>query len=123
VRRGEIPSTRLAEGYSAILNAPVLTALVRPCQSVGAFGPRDFDKYVWYVPIPQYDANDDRHRQLVDLGIKGETVCEAVELPEGVGFQRARGLLRAALEEAGIAEALDAAVRALLPPSAIVEED
>ncbi len=45
----------------AVLNAPVLSELVRPYQSVGAFGARDFDKYVWRSPIPSFDTHHPLH--------------------------------------------------------------
>ena len=90
-----------ARYLTAVLNAPVFTKLVRPYQSVGAFGPRDFDKYVWYAPVPEFDPNDVRHRHLVDLA-------------EGLGFQQARKLVRQALENLGTAQAIDAEFRALL---------
>lgn len=103
-----------ARYLTALLNSPALGDLVRPYQSIGAFGPRHFDKYVWYLPIPLYDDSNDRHRRIVDLAVAGEDIAGAVELSETVGFQRARRLVRGALEEAGVAGALDAEVRALL---------
>jgi hypothetical protein len=103
-----------ARYLTAVLNAPILTELVRPYQSVGAFGPRDFDKYVWYVPVPEFDPSDRRHRHLVDLAAESEAVAAGIILPEGLGFQQARRLVRKALVELGTAEATDAELRALL---------
>jgi hypothetical protein len=103
-----------ARYLTALLNAPALGELVRPYQSVGAFGPRDFDKYVWYVPVPEFDPSDERHRHLVGLAEEGEAVATGLKLPEGIGFQRARKLIRHALEDLGTAEAIDAEFRALL---------
>ena len=56
-----------AQYLAAILNAPVLSELVRPYQSVGAFGARDFDKYVWRAPVPTFDAHYPLHARLVAL--------------------------------------------------------
>jgi len=103
-----------ARYLTAIVNSSVLGDIVRPLQSVGAFGPRDFDKYVWYAPIPEFNAGDERHRHLVELAEAAELVAASVALPDGTGFQRARGLIRTALQEQGTAAALDAEVAALL---------
>ena|SRR6266487_6057180 len=88
--------------------------LVKPYQSVGAFGPRDFDKYVWLAPIPRYDPNKSEHRQLVDLAAEGEAIAVEVEVEGIESFQTARRLIRRKLSNAGIEAALDAAVRQLL---------
>jgi hypothetical protein len=103
-----------ARYLTALLNAPALGDLIRPYQSVGAFGPRDFDKYVWYAPVPEFDPSNERHRHLVDLAEESEAVATGLTLPEGLGFQRARKLIRQALEGLGTAEAINAEFRALL---------
>ena len=103
-----------AQYLTAVLNAPVLNELVRPYQSVGAFGPRHFDKYVWQAPIPTFDAEQPLHKRLVALADEGETVAESVSLPPDIGFQKARRQIREALTEAGIAQTLDEVVAKLL---------
>jgi hypothetical protein len=102
-----------AQYLAAILNAPVLTELVRPYQSVGAFGARDFDKYVWRSPIPTFDAHQPLHVRLVALSSEGEAVADSVELSPDSGFQRARRRIREALAETGLAQILDEAVAEL----------
>ncbi len=42
-----VKSKEEAQYLTAILNTPILDRLVKPYQSTGAFGPRDFDKYLW----------------------------------------------------------------------------
>jgi hypothetical protein len=107
--------TRVEAQYlAAILNAPVLSELVRPYQSVGAFGARDFDKYVWRSPIPMFDAENPIHARLAALAGDSEAIAEGVELPAYGGFQAARRQIRAALTEAGLAQRLDKAVAELL---------
>lgn len=103
-----------ARYLTAILNSSVLGDIVRPYQSVGAFGPRDFDKYVWYAPIPEFNAGNKRHSHLVELAKRAEAVAASVALPDGAGFQRARRLIRTALRDTGTAAAMDAVVTALL---------
>jgi SAM-dependent methyltransferase len=108
-------STRDEARYlAAILNAPLLSDLVRPFQSVGAFGARDFDKYVWLAPIPTYDPGEPIHTKLVMAASEGEEVAAAVDIPEDMGFQAARKLIRAALVEAGVATKLNRAVAEVL---------
>lgn len=105
-----------AEGryLCAVLNASVTGELVAPLQSRGLFGARDFDMYVWYLPIPTYDPDNARHAELSDLGRHAEEVAAAVTLPDGIGFQKARALVREALQKSGIAHEIDTAVRALI---------
>jgi SAM-dependent methyltransferase len=98
---------------TAILNSRVLGDLVRPYQARGLFGPRHFDKYIWLIPIPVFDSSAPAHLALVDLGEAGEATAVAVDVT-GMGFQRARRRVRAALEAEGVADLLDAAVRELI---------
>jgi hypothetical protein len=111
---GQAQTKGEADYLVAILNAPALNRLVKPYQSVGAFGPRDFDKYVWLAPIPRYDPNKSEHRQLVDLAAEGEAIAVEVEVEGIESFQTVRRLIRRKLSNAGIEAALDAAVRQLL---------
>lgn len=56
------------EGYFlvGVLNAPILTELVRPLMSYGK-DERDVDKSVWKLPIPTYDPNDPTHAEIAQL--------------------------------------------------------
>jgi len=103
-----------AQYLIAILNAPILNEMVRPYQSVGAFGPRHFDKYVWRSPIPTFDAHNPLHRRLAALADEGEAVANTVALPPVIGFQTARRRIREALAEAGVAGTLNEVVAKLL---------
>jgi 3-hydroxy-3-methylglutaryl CoA synthase len=47
-----------ARYLTAILNSAVLTIAVRPTQARGEHNPRDFDKYIFHLPIPKYDPDD-----------------------------------------------------------------
>ena len=98
----------------AVLNAPCYTVLVEPYQSRGAFGPRDFDKYVWVLPVPLFDASDRLHGALAELGQEAERVASTVPKPSRGGFQAHRRLVREALASAGLATEMDDAVRRLL---------
>lgn len=87
---------------TAVLNSQLVTDRVAPYQSRGQFGTRHFDKYVWYVPIPEYSPTSAEHTQLVQLGARAETVAAAVQLPSGMGFRAARGRIREALRVDGV---------------------
>src|SRR5206468_5716360 len=82
-----------AEYLAAILNAPTLNELVKPYQSLGAFGPRDFDKYVWRSPIPRFDDTKPTHRRLADLAADATAVAEQVDLKGVSSFQTARSII------------------------------
>ena len=103
-----------ADYLAAILNAPTLNELVKPYQSLGAFGPRDFDKYVWRAPIPRFIDSKPTHRRLVDLATEATTAAKQVELEGVSSFKTARQKIRSQLDAAGISAALDAAVGKLL---------
>jgi hypothetical protein len=76
--------------------------LVRPLQARGEHNPRDFDKYIFRLPIPLYDPGNSEHRQLAELAERAEEAAAAVELPAGVSFQAQRRRLREALSRDGV---------------------
>lgn len=98
---------------TAILNSNVLTAAVRPLQARGEHNPRDFDKYVFRLPIPAYDPGDSAQRWLVAHAERAERVAAGVELP-AVRFETLRRRVREALVADGVAADIDAIVRTLL---------
>lgn len=98
---------------TGVLNSDAITELVRPLQARGEHNPRDFDKYVWQLPIPLYDPTSDLHSQLVDAARRAEEAAASVELPT-TSFQALRRLIRQRLSDLGIAKELDELVRGLL---------
>lgn len=103
-----------ARYLTAILNSETSRLRVEKMQARGQWGARHFDKVVFNLPIPRFDADDKLHMALAKAAAKAEKAAAAVDLPEGVKFQRARKLVRAALAEAGIAEEIDGLVERLL---------
>jgi hypothetical protein len=99
---------------AAIFNGETARARTEVLQSRGLFGARDFDKVIFTLPIPRFDAGEGLHTELAAAARDAESVAAAVPLPEGVKFQRARKLVRDALTEAGIAPRIDALVARLL---------
>lgn len=110
-----IPARNLQEAQylSAVLNAPLTTMTVAEYQSRGLFGARHFDTYVWRLPIPIYDSEQELHQRLVALAQRAEDVAGQTDL-EGMAFQKARKVVRAALDAGGIHAKLNDAVAELL---------
>lgn len=100
-----------------IFNSRTMTDAVAPFQSRGQFGTRDFDKYVFQLPIPQFDPSSKLHEQIADLAAEAETLAADVELSPSMDFKRQRKQIRDALVDAEILPALDAAVASLLAAS------
>lgn len=87
-------------------------------QARGQFGARHFDKVIWNLPIPRYDAKVQLHRDIVEAGKSAEAKAALVILKEGEKFQRARKRVRDALIADGIAGDIEKLVEKLLGPVA-----
>jgi SAM-dependent methyltransferase len=98
----------------AIFNSETVRARSERFQARGQFGARHFDKVAFQLPIPRFDPENELHRALSSAAAEAEQVAEAVDLPTGVKFQRARGLIRIALRQAGISERVDRLTAELL---------
>ena len=111
------PETEAEATYlAAILNSETARSRAERYQSRGQFGARDFDKVMFNLPIPLFDANDASHRTLAALGARAETVATLVEIPEGEKFVAARQRVRRALIAEGVAGDIEKAVEKLLGP-------
>ncbi|HVB89746.1 MAG TPA: hypothetical protein VND97_06050, partial [Beijerinckiaceae bacterium] len=105
----------------AILNSETARARVAAYQSRGQWGARHFDKVIFNLPIPRFDPKSSLHKDLAAAASKAESIAAATSLPENVKFQRARGLVRAALTDAGLAAKIDALVASLLDTGSATE--
>ena len=105
-----------ARYLTGILNSQTVLDRVKPLQNLGLFGARDFDKNVFHVPIPMYDASNDAHKLLADIAADAERSAAAVDISLARDFKRARVLVRAELESSGWAAKLEAAVATVIPP-------
>ncbi len=83
-------------------------------QARGEHNPRDFDKYIFQLPIPLFDPNNHDHNALVDLAGEADQVVAVADLPPA-SFQAQRCRLRAVLDEAGLGKTINAAVALLRP--------
>jgi hypothetical protein len=103
-----------AQFLAAILNSETARQRVAVYQSRGQWGARDFDKAIFNLPIPRFDANNKLHRDLAAVAERAEIVAAEVPLPRGVRFQRARALVRSALVEVGLSGEIDSLIAQLL---------
>ncbi|WP_308437276.1 N-6 DNA methylase [Streptomyces flavofungini] len=110
---GSVADLDEARFLLSILNSATLTRLVRPLQGRGMHNPRDFDKYIFKLPIPVYDSSQATHQQLVSLAERAERVAAEVALP-AVRFEIQRRQVREALMRDGVAAEIDAIVATLL---------
>lgn len=98
-----------------ILNSATLLDRVRPLQTRGLFGARDFDKYVFHVPFPTYDPRNSNHQVLTEVVRQAEQVARKVDLSAVTRFTVARTRVREALSATGLASELEQAVSRILP--------
>lgn len=97
-----------------ILNSGALLSQVSQYQAVGLFGARDFDKYVFQVPIPAFDPTNPAHSAISLLAEQAEQAAASVDVPQGIRFQDARKLVNAELDRQGISLELEDAVSRLI---------
>ena len=109
-----VESLEEAHYLCSIFNSEALRATVEPYQAQGQWGPRDFDKYVFNLPIPRFDAGDVHHLQLASVGARAEAVAAAVPEVEDIYFTTARRRVRSALVDDGVADPLEILVTQLL---------
>ena len=102
---------------AAILNSEATRERASGYQARGQWGARHFDKVIFNLPIPRFDAQTKLHRDLATAAQRAEIVAAKVPLPDGVRFQRARAMVRAALSQTGLAETIDRLVERLLDSS------
>jgi SAM-dependent methyltransferase len=108
-------ASELEAGYLAsIFNSETARSRTENLQSRGQWGARDFDKVIFNLPIPRFDPKNKVHTALSKAAAEAEEIAAAIDLPVDVKFQRARGLVRRALAEAGVAKRIDDLVARLL---------
>jgi len=93
----------------AILNSEQITLKVRSFQARGEHNPRDFDMYVWQLPIPMFDKGDARHKALAALAGKAEEFVAKLELPD-TRFEKQRRFVREQLAATEIGKEIEATV-------------
>jgi hypothetical protein len=109
----EISSEAEANYLVATLNSDAIRDHVASRQSRGQWGPRDFDKLLAEA-IPEFESANPLHKELAAEALCAEKVAAQVALPEGIYFVHARGLIRKALKEDGVADRIEKLVTRLL---------
>jgi hypothetical protein len=109
-------SAEEAHYLCSIINSEATRAKIEKYQSRGQFGARDFDKVIWNLQIPRYNAKVKLHRDLAEAGKSAEETAALVILKEGEKFQRARKRVRDALITNGIGGEIEKLVEKLLGP-------
>ena len=87
---------------------------VENLQAKGQWGARHFDKVMFTLPIPRFDAKNALHAELAAAGAEAEQFAAKVPIPDDLHFQTARRRVREALAQAGVAKRIDALVAKLL---------
>lgn len=105
-----------AQYLIAVLNSDNARMRVEHMQSRGEQGARHFDKLMFTLPIPRFDARKPLHVDLAALGEAAERLAARVPIPDGTPFVRARTAIRQALRDDGISARIDEGVEALLGP-------
>jgi hypothetical protein len=102
-----VASKREGRYLCAILNSQAVAEAVAPLQSRGQHNPRDFDLHVFALAFPRFDARNELHVRLAELGERAEAVAAVTPLDDAWQFQKARRVVRAALRDSGVADAID----------------
>lgn len=98
---------------TAILNSGALLERVKPLQTIGLFGARHFDKYVFSIPIPVFETGAADHMTLADLAREAERVATRVDISEMRHFTTARTAIKKSLSP--ILQEIDSLVLRLVP--------
>lgn len=114
-----------ADYLCSILNSETARAAAEQWQSIGQWGARHFDKAVFNLPIPLFDAANPLHNALAKGAAKAEKLAAKVELKEGEHFPRTRKRIRQALIANGVAAKIEELVAQLIgvAPAPIIISD
>jgi hypothetical protein len=119
----EVSSENEGQYLTALLSSETARARVAAMQARGQWGARHFDKVMFTLPIPRFDASVSLHNDLAAAAAEAERIAAAFALPDTVKFQRARKLIRDALTESGVGPHIDELVGRLLDSSPANEAD
>ena len=110
----DVQSLEEARYLIAVLTSETARRRVESLQSRGQWGPRDFDKVMWTLPIAEFDPANPIHTALATAGHHAEAIAAQVPLKENVYFTTARRQIRTALTGDGITGEIDSLVEKLL---------
>ena len=103
----------------SVINSDVLRKAVTPMMPKGQFGARDLHKHLWNLPIPEFDADNPLHADVVKAGQAAAAgAAEQLERLRRSGGQvtvtKARSELRKWLRESSEGQAVEDVVGRLL---------
>ena len=84
-------TTEEAQYLCAVLNSVAVTKAVEPFMTSGKGGGHHINSYLWRLPIPLYNAEDELHKSLADLGDQAEHFVASLEVRPA----KAHGAMRA----------------------------
>lgn len=98
----------------AILNSEAARSRVARLQARGQFGARHFDKVIFNLLIPRFDASLTLHTSLAAASSDAEKAIAKLALSDNVFFRTARAAVRTALANEGLSQRIDKLVDQLL---------
>ena len=106
----------------SVLNSVAVTKAVEPFMVSGKGGGRHISSYLWKVPIPLYDATDELHTTLADLGDQAEQFVSELDIKPSKAHGSMRAKIRKQLAGNELGQDIEAAVEKLLDQKAAVCE-
>ena len=116
-------SVEEARYLCTVLNSVAVTKAVEPFMVSGKGGGRHIGSYLWKLPIPLYNASDELHTTLADLGIQAEQFVSELDIKPSKAHGSMRAKIRTQLAESEVGQSIEIAVGTLLskrllqPPS------
>ena len=116
-------SVEEARYLCSVLNSVAVTKAVEPFMVSGKGGGRHISSYLWRLPIPLYDASDELHTTLADLGDQAEQFVSGLDIKPSKAHGSMRAKIRKQLADSEVGQSIEEAVNALLserplqPPS------
>ena len=111
-----VASEQEAYYLAAILNSEAARIRIAHMQSRGEQGARDFDKLMFTLPIPRFDARRPTHAGLSAAAREAEKVAAGVGVDADDRFGKSRAVIRRTLREHGVFDRIGALVDELLGP-------
>ena len=116
-------SVEEARYMCSVLNSVAVTKAVEPFMVSGKGGGRHIGSHLWKLPISLYDASDELHRNLADLGGQAEQFVSGLDIKPSKAHGSMRAKIRKQLADSEVGQSIEEAVNALLseplfqPPS------
>lgn len=107
-------TTEEAQYLCAVLNSVAVTKAVEPFMTSGKGGGRHISSYLWRLPIPLYNAEDELHMSLADLGDQAEHFVASLDIKPSRAHGTMRAKIRKQLADNALGQEIEKAVGSLL---------